>query len=200
MKHQPTRNISDTNRDAPQQNFGLSQTAFDEMLQKMKTGDDDLFEQIFLAQFEETIAYLMRRYNASRTMAYDATMDALLKFRKRLLEGKIVYNNMRFLFTQMAGQFLVTALQKDGKSVALSNEEAIPEIEEKVDEAILDYLDAAWKLLGDQCSKLLENYYYKKIALKELAEKLGKSDAALRKQKQRCLEALRSYFLKQYKR
>jgi RNA polymerase sigma factor (sigma-70 family) len=196
MKNKPTKNTEVT----PRQNFGLSEATFNEMLKNMKAGDDALFEQIFLAQFEETISYLMRRYKVNRSSAYDATMDALLKFRRRLLEGKIGYQNMRFLFTQMAGQFLMATLKKDTKSTVISIQEEIDVVEEKVDDRILDILDVAWKLLGDQCSKLLENYYYKKIALKELAKKLGKSDAALRKQKQRCLETLRSYFLKQYKR
>lgn len=200
MKHQPTRNPLENNRAKALQNFGLNEADFEEMLQKMKNGDDTLFEKIFLAQFEETISYIMHRYNASRSMAYDATMDALLKFRKRLLEGKITYYNMRFLFTQMAGQFLTTALKKNNKSVEITANEDVDEAEEKIDDSILDYLDIAWKQLGDQCSHLLENYYYKKITLKELAKKLGKSDAALRKQKQRCLEILRTYFLKHYKR
>ncbi|MEM6720705.1 MAG: hypothetical protein AAF611_15355 [Bacteroidota bacterium] len=200
MANTTTRNTSGTPREIAHQNFGLSESDFDEMLAQMKAGDDGLFEKIFLAQFEETISYVMNRYQIDRAMAYDATMEALLKFRKRLLEGKITYKNMRFLFTQMAGQFVVSTLKKDNKSVAISEREHSIEVEEKIDEAILDYLDAAWQLLGDQCSKLLENFYYKKIALKELAQKLGKSDAALRKQKQRCLETLRSYFLKQYRR
>ncbi|AXG71589.1 sigma70-ECF: RNA polymerase sigma factor, sigma-70 family [Kordia sp. SMS9] len=196
MKQKSAKN----NIDNTLQNFGLTEASFNNMLLRMKAGNDDLFEKIFLAQFEETIAYLMQRYSVNHSMAYDATMDALLKFRKRLLEGKITYNNMRFLFTQMAGQFLTTVLKKRSKSVKISTNETIVETVDEIDDTTLDFLDAAWKLLGDQCSKLLENYYYKKIALNELAQKLGKSDAALRKQKQRCLETLRSYFLKQYKR
>ncbi len=164
----------------------------------MKTGDDTLFEKIFLAQFEETISYLMYRYKTDQSMAYDATMDALLKFRKRLLAGKINYYNMRFLFTQMASQFVTDGFKKRTKSLEMSDHQRMDEVAE-VDDDILDYLDKAWKLLGDQCSKLLENYYYKKVALNELATILGKSDAALRKQKQRCLETLRTYFLKHYK-
>ncbi|WP_046755775.1 RNA polymerase sigma factor [Kordia jejudonensis] len=199
MKYKPTLNTTDATRTNVQQNFGLNEASFNEMLQNMKTGNEELFEKIFLAQFEETISYIMNRYKVSRSMAYDATMDALLKFRKRLLEGKITYYNMRFLFTQMAGQFLTNTLKKNNKSVAITENEDVGEIEETIDANILDYLDIAWKQLGDQCGKLLENFYYKKIALKELAKKLGKSDAALRKQKQRCLETLRSYFLKQYK-
>lgn len=198
MKHQPTENNPQKNNAIAHQNFGLTEEEFEEMLQKMNMGDDRLFENIFLAQFEETISYLMYRYKTDRSMAYDATMDALLKFRKRLLAGKINYYNMRFLFTQMASQFLTTAFKKRTKSFEVSENNSVA-IEEEIDDAILDYLDAAWKLLGEQCSTLLENFYYKKITLKELANAMGKSDAALRKQKQRCLETLRSYFLKYYK-
>ncbi|WP_298420429.1 sigma-70 family RNA polymerase sigma factor [uncultured Kordia sp.] len=199
MKHQPTENNTEKNRANANQNFGLKEEEFDEMLQAMQKGDEDLFEKIFLAQFEETIAYLMRRYNADNAMAYDATMDAMLKFRRRLLEGKITYYNMRFLFTQMAGQFLTDAFKKKNKLSEIQEDNRVEDEYEEIDDVILDYLDIAWKGLGEKCSKLLENFYYKKITLKELAETLGKSDAALRKQKQRCLETLRSYFLKHYK-
>lgn len=198
MKSKPTENNTKKNNAIANQNFGLKEEEFEEMLQKMNKGDDGLFEKIFLAQFEETISYLMYRYKTDRSMAYDATMDALLKFRKRLLAGKISYYNMRFLFTQMASQFLTSAFNKRTKLLEVPQNERIDEKEE-IDDIILDYLDTAWKSLGDQCSKLLENFYYKKIALKELANAFGKSDAALRKQKQRCLETLRAYFLKHYK-
>jgi RNA polymerase sigma factor (sigma-70 family) len=199
MKHQPTENNPQKNNAIAHQNFGLKEEEFEEMLQKMKKGDDRLFENIFLAQFEETISHLMYRYKTDRSMAYDATMDALLKFRKRLLEGKISYYNMRFLFTQMASQFLTAAFNKRTKSLEVSENDGVAIEEEVDDDEILNYLDTAWKLLGGQCSKLLENFYYKKMALNELANVMGKSDAALRKQKQRCLETLRSYFLKYYK-
>ena len=200
MSKKPTTHTDVNSRQLAKQNFGLTETTFNDMLQKMKTGDDSLFEKIFLAQYEETTSYLMFRYSVDQSKAYDATMEALLKFRKRLLQGKITYNNMRFLFTQMAGQFLTTALKKENKSEALSSQQENITEEEKIDDVILDYLDIAWKLLGDSCKKLLENYYYRKIALKELAATQGKTDAALRKQKQRCLETLRLYFLKHYKR
>jgi hypothetical protein len=99
----------------------------------------------------------------------------------------------------MASQFLTDAFKKKAKLSEIEEEDRVEDESEELDDAILDYLDSAWKLLGNQCSKLLENFYYKKIALNELAKTLGKSDAALRKQKQRCLETLRAIFLKHYK-
>ena len=98
-------------------------------------------------------------------------------------------------------QFLTDTFKKKAKSSEIGESDRVEATtDEEIDDEILDYLDVAWKSLGEQCSTLLENFYYKKIALKELAKIVGKSDAALRKQKQRCLEALRTYFLKHYKR
>ena len=192
MKQQHIKNESEEEY----RNFGLKEDAFIEMLNKLKTGDETLFEKIFLSQFEGTISYLMHRYKTNRSSAYDATMDALLKFRRRLLEGKITYNNMRFLFTQMASQFLTHTMKKTMNSIdTIENNLS----EDFVDEDLnLDYLDRAWLMLGETCSSLLESFYYKKIALKELAKRFGKSEVALRKQKQRCLQNLRLQFLKHY--
>jgi len=180
--------------DQSHQNFGMSTTVFDEMVERLKSGDETLFEQIFLAHFEDSMRYLMNRYKVDHTQAYDASMDALLKFRQRLLLGKITYGNMRFLFTRMAGQFLSDANKK--QSLSLNEMIANKEEEEGIDEEILDHLDKAWNQLGEGCQKILDQFYYQKITLKILADQIGKSEAAIRKRKQRCLEKLRSYFLK----
>lgn len=176
----------------PNQNFGLSPAAFNKMTEALKKGNEALFEQVFLAHFEDCIQYLMNRHRISRGLAYDASMDALLKFRRRLLEDKIAYGNMRFLFTRMAGQFLSDSKKDQTLSLAEMHIEQ-PE-EDTLDDEVLDLLDKAWNQLGEECRRLLNDFYYQKIALKILAAQLNKSETAIRKRKQRCLEKLRSYF------
>ena len=180
----------------PAQNFGLTEQEFENILKKMQNGEEDLFEQVFLSQFEDSIRYLMNTYNINRSTAYDATMDALLKFRRRLLANKVAYGNMRFLFTRMASQFFAESFKH--KTVLLDSFERSLSEEEKLDEDVLDALDNAWGQLCDQCSKLLNRFYYQKVALNILALQSEQTESALRKQKQRCLEKLRMYFLKYY--
>ncbi|MEM1319644.1 MAG: hypothetical protein AAGG75_05270 [Bacteroidota bacterium] len=180
--------------DAPLQNFGLSLLEFEEMLEKLQAGDETLFKQVFLSQFEDSVQYLIRRYNIHRSLAYDVTMDALLKFRRRLLAGKIGYGNMRFLFTRMASQFLADSSKH--QTFMLSESEENQEQRPPENEETLNALDWSWNQLGKECRALLENFYYHKIALKIMALRLEKSETAVRKQKQRCLEKLRHYFLK----
>ena len=167
-----------------EQNFGLTEEEFTYLLQELKNGNERLFKKVILAQVEGSIQYLIHRYKVSRQWAYDATVEGLLNFRKQLLEGKIVYGNTYFLFHQMVRQFLTDSL----------NEKTAKSEEDREFEDDLDTLDTAWKELDENCKELLEDFYYKKIPLKELSKVFGKSEAAMRKQKQRCLEKLRSYF------
>jgi len=179
------------------QNFGLTEERFEVMLQNMQNGDETLFERVFLTQFEESINYLMFNYKINRSTAYDVTMDALLKFRKRLIAGKISYGNMRFLFTRMAGQFLSDSHKS--RTVEFDGSELLNEtIKNNIDDSVLDALDQAWLKLCKDCSTILKQFYYQKIALKTLAQKYEKTEGALRKQKQRCLDKLRIEFLKFY--
>ncbi|MEM9821773.1 MAG: hypothetical protein AAF985_11905, partial [Bacteroidota bacterium] len=180
------------------QNFGMEEAEFEQVLRQLQAGDETLFETIFLAQFEDCIKFLMSHYKIHYTLAYDVSMDALLRFRKRLLAGKISYGNMRFLFTRMAGQFLSES--KKYKTVML--EEAREEAREEaiIEEEVLDALDQAWKQLCKDCCQLLERFYYQKTALKSIALEQGKTEVALRKRKQRCLDKLRRCFAQYYRK
>ena len=73
-------------------NFGLTEAAFNDLLISMQKGDNALFENIFLVHFDDCMNYLKRKYQATHEDAYDASMDTLLEFAKRLRDGKI--NNL----------------------------------------------------------------------------------------------------------
>jgi len=201
MKMQSTQKDRADNRlhglaDESGQNFGLTEIKFTSMLQQMTSGDESLFEKVFLSQFDESKNYLMKRYGIDHSQAYDATMEALLKFRKRLLTGKIKYGNMRFLFTRMASQFLSESF--NNKEILPGKIEIKEEPEPDFDNMTLDTLDKAWGQMGTECTSVLHQFYYKKIKLKTLALQLEKTETSIRKKKQRCLEKLRSLFLKYY--
>ena len=178
-------------------NFGLSEAQFNQMLIALKKGDNSLFEQTFLLHFQDCMNYLKRRYKASHEDAYDVSMDTLLEFCKRLKKGKIVYGNLRFLFTQMASQVYLKWIKKQNLVGEWEDLEIPEEKPESVDEEATSALNKAWSQLGTNCQKMLRSYYYDQVTLNEIASDLGKSDVAVRKQKQRCMEKLRGLF-KQY--
>jgi DNA-directed RNA polymerase specialized sigma24 family protein len=184
---------------APAKNFGLSPQSFVALCNKLKAGDESLFQTIFLAHFEDCMRYLQRKYNLQHEQAYDTTMDALLLFRKRILEDKIRYGNIRFLFTQMASQLYLKTINKKPVLVEESALAGLLDEEDAtIDSDVLDALNKAWQQLCDNCMQLLKRFYYNKASLKEIAEEQQKNAAALRKQKQRCVEKLRIHFQQFY--
>jgi hypothetical protein len=72
------------------------------MAEQLRSGDQQLFERIFLHHFKPCMQFLMHFKNYSHTNAYDATMNTLLEFRQMILEHKLTYGNLRYLFTRIA--------------------------------------------------------------------------------------------------
>ncbi len=176
-------------------NFGLTEVNFNVLLEELNNGNDALFEKVFLTHFQACQIYLIRNYNASKEDAYDATMNTLLEFHDRLKGGKVKYGNLRFLFTRMACQVYIKWIKKEKvkESIIDFNLQDAPN---ELDEESFKILDKAWENLGEQCKNLLKGFYYKDISLNHIAESMQKSHAATRKQKQRCVQKLRSLFVK----
>ncbi|MFK8101738.1 MAG: RNA polymerase sigma factor [Saprospiraceae bacterium] len=178
-----------------EKNFGLSELAFQELAEQLQAGDERLFEQIFLSHYKDCIAYLMKNYGASHEDAYDATMETLLNFHKGIKAAKINYGNLRFLFTKMASQVYIKWIKRENLKNPIQEMDLV-EDPKAFDKETLQLLDQAWAGLCEDCAGLLKKFYYENISLKEIALKLNKSPEAIRKQKQRCVEKLKSYFLR----
>lgn len=175
-------------------NFGLTIIEFQQMVDELRFGNDRLFERIFFNHFEDCIAYVERKYRASYDDAYDASMDAILDFRLRLIDDKIQYGNMRYLLTKMATQFYLRNTKKF--KLADLNETDLLE-PEQIDEEDIISLRNSWSLLGIECQSILGMNFYNSMKLSAIAEIKGKTAAAIRKQKERCLQKLMEIFSKQ---
>lgn len=175
-------------------NFNLSLEEFEQMLLALQNGDESLFEQVFLSHFKACCHFLEDRFKATPADAYDASMEALLKFHKRLKDGKIRYGNLRYLFTQMAGQIYMKWKRGPQTQALPENFDLIDENTNQFSKETMVIFGKAWQKLCTDCRGLLQAFYYDKTQLVDIAKKTGKTDVALRKQKQRCLQKLRKHF------
>jgi len=48
--------------------------------------------------------------------------------------------------------------------------------------------------LGSECKELLISFYYKKMSIKEIAERMNYATAAAKIKKKRCMEAVKNQF------
>lgn len=176
-------------------NFQLTETQFNEMVALLQKGDNALFKQVFIAHSGDCINYLQVTYKAEYDEAYDAMLDTMINYRQRLVDGKVSYGNLRFLFLQMASQHYVRQQTAKAKVVATDQFDEPEEEELTISEDQLTMLGQAWKELGETCRDLLKMNFYDGLKLNEIAKKMDKTDAAVRKQKERCLEQLKNTYL-----
>lgn len=175
-------------------NFGLTETEFDELCLELKKGNESLFERIFLSQFEDAIKHLIYKYRATSEEAYDMCMDAMINFRKLILQDKVYYGNLKHLLNRIASQ---NYLKLKAKTQKIVSENQMPEKEVEnigLHKDELDILNKAWDKMGDECRYILKQYYYNNVKLYDIADILDKSAVAVRKHKERCLNALRMNF------
>lgn len=181
--------LKDDNKQT-KKNFGLTEPTFQNMIHQLKSGDQTLFQHIFLAHFQDCMAFLQRKFGATHDDAYDATMETLVVFRNRLLLGKVSYGNMRFLFTQMACQIYLRLNQKNDQNDDLSDFENQITDELKTGNN-WEFLHKAWQAMCQNCKMLLKQHYFLEMPLKSIAQEEDRTEVAIRKQKQRCISKLR---------
>ncbi len=176
-------------------NFGLNEVDFLRMVTALQQGDEELFERIFLAHFQDCQRFLQHKDQALPADAYDATMEALLEIRTGLIKGKIQYGNLRYLFTRIARQRYYRRHKPQSVEVSMPEDFDRPEVLPAIPETEYHLLSKCWDELDAESRALLKSVYYDRETLKDIAGRMDKSPAAMRKKKQRCLQKLKDLFL-----
>lgn len=166
------------------------------MVAALRRGDQTLFERVFLAHCKDCIAYLMREDKADRDQAYDATLDALIDFRFKLVDGKISYGNLRYLLTLMARQRYQRIAAQTASLVSFPPEYQFLQADEEVviDARSKELLDAAWAMLPHEGQELLIATLVHGAKMTDIAKEMGVSAVVIRQRKRRYLLELRSIF------
>lgn len=175
-------------------NFGLSSNDFNKLVKDLKKNETDFFKTVFLKHFQKCVTFLQKKYGASFDDAYDATMDALIKFRGLLVDEKLKYGNLSYLFNTMASQIYFKNSNKFKTQEFETMHFELFEPEDQVDEEDLDLINVIWNDMSQSCQELFKFYYYGNMKLIEIAEQEGKKPEAVRKQKERCLKMIRTIF------
>ena len=178
-------------------NLGLTEKRFYELVENLKQGNEKLFEIAFKNLSKEGLKSLRIKYKHDPGIAKDVVVDTLLTFRKRLIDGKIKYGNLKFLYLQMLSQEYLRQLKREPKHQALDSisrfkKSDINSEEENQKQKQFQILDSAFNKLEKPCRIILELFYKKHTKISQIAKEFGVSDVVLRKRKQRCLDKLRT--------
>ncbi len=182
-------------------NLGLNEKQFNELVSRLKKGDDALFELAYKKLVEDNIELLKNRYKIEDFDAKDATLNALFSLKKKLLDGKIRYDNIRFIFSKMAYHEYILlmrarerSLNPEGKVISIYTKDGEGSLEFTEDD--FESLKIAMSKLDKICLKIIKSVFYTQLKLKEIAAVLKMSYDNIRKKKQRCLEKLTGIMMK----
>ena len=176
-------------------NFGLTKSEFDLYVVKLQQGDESLFTKVFSSHFQDSVAYVRMKFKISQELAYDTCMNTMLEFRHKILEGRIQYGNLRYLYTRMAINNYIDEIKKDQKTqsaidVFLGGNEF-----EMVDrQEIFEAIDKALDMQDSESKKIIDQLFYVGKHVNQFAEETGVTNATMRKRKQRVLQKVKTAF------
>jgi hypothetical protein len=195
-KAQPELNISPEKRQQQlkEKNFGLTETEFNDWLQKLKqNGDETLIEKIFTTQYVPCRTFLESKYQVHYDDTHDVVMEVLLKFRTELKQGKWNYNNLSSLFKtqtwqkhiQLSNQkklvfieyFDEQQAQQLADSAAIADELLEQQNVTAMKKELLQAYTVAFQTLCQYCQNLMDIYYIQNQPDKDI-KKLSWNDMA----------------------
>ena len=190
--------LAEPSKENRKKNLGLSRFEFKNLCVLLKEGKETLIEKVFLSHFKQCVNYLIFNEHAAPDEAHNCSMDALYEIRKDLLKDKILYGNLAYYFTYRAKSKLYKWRTKQKEAVVLPLNGLDFEAEEKTESELIqtelaELVSEVINRLCEECKLIIKSFYYQDKSLKEIAEKMNKSHAAIRKQTTRCRDKLRRF-------
>jgi RNA polymerase sigma factor (sigma-70 family) len=171
-----------------------------QQLTLLRKGHKSTLEDIYKSNKAAFSNYALK-FSISNDEILDIYQDAIIALFENAIDGKMEDLNCTiktYLFS-IGKNMIYQSFKNKNKSLLLNQDIAQDDFNEAIsvfDEELNDYqlkLQKGFRLLGNQCKKILTLFYYNGFTLDEITEKLEytKKDV-LKSQKSRCISKLKS--------
>jgi RNA polymerase sigma factor (sigma-70 family) len=169
------------------QNFGLSASD----CERLQKGDQRLQTKIFDKYAPNFVQTTVAKWGVSLEDAEDIVSSAFATMFCKVLSNQIQCDNLDgYIYTIIKHKSWEYTEKK--KKEILQTTETLPDmIEEEPDNELLSLIHSAFSLLGENCQKLLQAFYWDKKDHKELALTWQITEDASRQRKRECMKKLR---------
>ena len=174
-----------------------------DVIARIKSGDDNLLSAIYTDHRQEFTAWLMKNYSCTVDEAKEVYQLSIVIFYENILSGRLTHmtstiksylfaigKNKMLEYKKYGNRFVNDV---DGNLGTQMEDESKTEKQEK--EITFTIVEECLHLLGDPCQSLLDLYYYHKKTMTEIAEQLGyKNTDTAKNQKYKCMKRLKKLF------
>jgi RNA polymerase sigma factor (sigma-70 family) len=177
----------------------LVETQSDQIIEQFIRNDEKVLEQTYAHNFKLVRGYVMKN-NGTEADAKDIFQEAMLVAWLNLKEGKFVVKNefslSAYIYKISKYKWLDKLKSKRVKSTQRIGEMDYEDVEGEMSdfaetEKRLKYLTGLYSRLDQKCKAVLNQFYYQKKNLEEIAEDLNYDLGSIRTIKYRCMQKLR---------
>jgi RNA polymerase sigma factor (sigma-70 family) len=185
-------------------NTGYIKLNEDKLVEQLRIGDENALKQVYRSYFKQVQHFVISN-NGSEDDARDIYQDAICvlyeMMRKPSFElscsvGTYIYSVSRNLW-------LKELRKKSNGDLRLKDEDDHAEVntEEETElfllkEGRIDKINESMKELGEPCNTILSDFFYHKLSMEEISEKMGYTNAENAKnQKYKCFIRLKKIFM-----
>jgi len=180
----------------------------EEIIFRIKQGDQKVLKEIYENHREHFVKWFVNKYKCSTEEATELYQSVIVVFYESIVSGKTVeISHGLFTFLMGIGKNIFRSSQrKESKRAQVEGFYMVDE-DPLVDILFEDHADYVLqkskrdqvlglvRSLGFECQKILEFYYYHKMSMKNISEKLGlESEKAAKGRKFRCMQELRDLY------
>ena len=170
------------------------------IIERIKGGNSETLSEVYKQYRLEFCLWLIKHYHSSMDNALEVYQDTIIAFYENVNNGKLteLSSSLKtYLFSIGKNKYLSLA-RKSGRSISAEgrlemitdNGDDLEEV--KIKDAQLNLVEASLKKLSDHCRELLKLYYYDKLSMKDIMDKLDYKNANTAKnQKYKCMQQLR---------
>jgi RNA polymerase sigma factor (sigma-70 family) len=178
-------------------NWGLTEKAFQQLIDDLDRGDEKKFHSIFSKHFVKYRNYIRSDMNMSYDDASDVVTEAFVKMHRFITERRVLYGNLEAYTLKIARNEYLMLLRK---------KKHIPEVDfdfdrldiadDEYDDSTMEHFEKAFQHLGADCKGLLKLHYYEKASHRDIGQTFNISEDASKTRTKVCRQKLRESFLK----
>ncbi len=175
-----------------------------ELLRAIRENNPVVLEKIYREQYYKTEQFILNN-NGTRDDAKDIYQQAFTVLWRNVQLDKLNNQNVESIAGYLLKivkhkwiDHLRSAYVKHGSNSIESDSIFLIEedLTDEEQEAKLNLIKLCFHKLGEDCKKVLTDFYYKKKSLKAIALKMGWAETTARNNKYRCIEKLRTLVYK----
>jgi RNA polymerase sigma-70 factor (ECF subfamily) len=171
-----------------------------QLVQSLKNGDTKVLEELYADYRKDFIRWADKSYSLTYVEAVDIYQDTIIILYENVIHDKltVLHSSLKTYLFAIGKNLIMKNLRTAEKIRPFGErlEDTEFDAREENDEEVIRQQELAFDLmekLAEPCKSILQLYYYQKLSMKHIADKLAyKNENVAKSQKARCLKFLKN--------